>query len=288
MIIKEILTGKRTTSKTCYNKYDGENCIYAVKIVVGGSSMPETSSIKTKFGLTGNALKVIAIIAMTIDHSAWIGVVDYAEAEQPLLLFLHTIGRLTAPIMLFFVAEGYHYTHNYGKYLGRMAILAVVSHFAFLFGFYNPANFNPFENTLFNTTSIAWPLMWGLILLKVWDTERINVPLKVLITIVACVVTITADWSCAAPMSILMMGRSRGNFHRQMLWLMSITSMYAVAFFIFNNKTYGMLHMACWLAVPLLYLYNGQRGRLRWLGKFFYWYYPLHLALLGIILRVYM
>ena len=45
-------------------------------------------------------------------------------------------------------------------------------------------------------------------------------------------------------------------------------------------------HLACWLAVPLLALYNGQRGRCRWLGKFFYYYYPAHMALIGLLARM--
>ncbi len=237
-----------------------------------------------RFGLSGNALKVIAIIAMTIDHLAWMGIEEYSQAETPIQILLHCIGRLTAPIMFFFAAEGYHHTHSFRRYLGRMALLAVVSHFAFCW-FAQPG-FNPFENQLFNATSIAWPLMWGLIFLKVWDSEKLDPWLKVLITAVGCALTVTSDWSCAAPLAILMVGRSRGNFHKQMLWLMAIVSLYAVAFFIFNNPTYGMVHMACWLAVPLLSLYNGQRGRLRWLGKFFYWYYPAHMALIGLIVHV--
>ena len=127
--------------------------------------------------------------------------------------------------------------------------------------------------------------MWGLIFLRVWDAEKLNVCLKVLITAAGCALTFTSDWSCAAPLAILMVGRSRGNFHKQMLWLMAITTLYAVAFFIFNNQTYGMVHMACWFTVPLLSLYNGQRGRLPWLGKFFYWYYPAHMALIGLVLH---
>ena len=125
---------------------------------------------KNRLSLSGNALKIIAIIAMTIDHIAWIGIEEYVHAETFLQIFLHSIGRLTAPVMLFFVAEGYHHTRNYWKYLGRMAVLAVVSHFAFCY-FAQPG-FNPFENQLFNATSIAWPQMWGLIFLKVWDSKK--------------------------------------------------------------------------------------------------------------------
>ena len=63
-----------------------------------------------KLGLSGNALKVIAIIAMTIDHLAWVGIETYEQAETPMQIGLHCIGRLTAPMMIFFVAEGYHHT----------------------------------------------------------------------------------------------------------------------------------------------------------------------------------
>lgn len=235
-------------------------------------------------GLSGNALKLVAIVAMTVDHLAWMGIETYQQAETPLQIALHSIGRLTAPIMFFFVAEGYHHTHNFRRYLGRLFLLAVVSHFAFCY--FNMSGFNPFGNLLFNATSIAWPLMWGLILLKLWDTERLPQWQKLGITLLACLVTFSSDWSCAAPLAILMIGRNRGNFYKQMLWMMLIVTLYALAFSIVHSQTYGMVHMACWLAVPLLVLYNGERGKARWLGKFFYYYYPAHLALIGLLARV--
>ncbi len=246
-------------------------------------------------GLNGNALKVIAIIAMTIDHLAWVGIETYEQAETPLQIGLHCIGRLTAPMMIFFIAEGYHHTHNFNRYLRRLFILAVVSHFAFCY--FNMSSFNPFDNLLFNATSIAWPLFWGLILLRLWDTKQLRIGnltvgkqwtvcMKVLITLTACLLTFTSDWSCAAPLAILAIGRNRDNFYKQMLWMMLIITLYAVAFFIFHSHTYGMVHMACWLAVPLLSLYNGQRGSCQWLGKFFYYYYPAHMALIGLLARL--
>ena len=78
----------------------------------------------TEKGLSGNALKVIAIVAMTIDHMAWVGIETYEQAETPTQIFLHCIGRLTAPMMIFFVAEGYHHTRNFRHYLRRLLILA--------------------------------------------------------------------------------------------------------------------------------------------------------------------
>ena len=65
--------------------------------------------------LNSNHLKLIAIIAMTIDHIA-----DLLYPGMPNLIvpnILHIIGRLTAPIMFFFICEGYHHTKNLKKYL---------------------------------------------------------------------------------------------------------------------------------------------------------------------------
>ena len=53
----------------------------------------------TEKGLSGNALKVIAIVAMTIDHLSWVGIETYEQAETPTQIFLHCIGRLDGHIV---------------------------------------------------------------------------------------------------------------------------------------------------------------------------------------------
>ena len=216
---------------------------------------------------------------MTIDHAAWLGY-DYYPQDLGHAL-LHCVGRLTAPIMIFFVADGYHYTHDFRRYAGRMAVLAVVSHFAFCF--FNGSDFNPFTNLIFNATSVIWPLLGGLLLLKTWDTGTLKNYQKYLITILICSLTFTSNWSLTAPLAILMVGRNRDDFHKQMLWLMAMCSLYAVMIFIFADHIYGILHLATWFSVPLLSLYNRQLGKPKWLGKFFYCYYPLHMIILGLI-----
>ena len=79
---------------------------------------------KEKIRLNANALKVIAIIAMTIDHFTDIFYPGFPISPEPLAL--HFIGRLTAPIMWFFVCEGYYYTRDARKYLQRLCIFAVI------------------------------------------------------------------------------------------------------------------------------------------------------------------
>lgn len=89
-----------------------------------------------KFNAT--QLKYIAIIAMTIDHLAWLLYPGLVREVVPVAM--HIIGRLTAPIMWYFIAEGCYYTKNIKKYFLRLMGFAIVSHFAFCFGLGIPFN----------------------------------------------------------------------------------------------------------------------------------------------------
>ena len=83
----------------------------------------------SRWKLTAYQLKVIAIVAMTIDHIAWM----WVPATSPEGQIMHTIGRITAPIMCYLLSEGYIHTHDVRKYTLRLGITAVISAFAFCF-----------------------------------------------------------------------------------------------------------------------------------------------------------
>ena len=107
-----------------------------------------------KKGLNASTLKLIAIITMVIDHISW-GFFDFYSWQG---YMLHIIGRLTIPIMCFFIAEGYHYTRNIKKYTARLFVFAVISHFAYIFAsndFADRHSFIPFYyGTILNQTSV--------------------------------------------------------------------------------------------------------------------------------------
>ena len=229
--------------------------------------------------LNANQIKLIAIIAMTIDHLTWTLRPGYSTEWWVLLL--HIIGRLTAPIMWFFIAEGYHYTRNVKKYAVRLFVLAVISHFAYNFCFGIP--FIPFKTSVFNQTGVVWSLAWGLVLLCVIDSEKFKQWQKRLITILVCLITFPSDWSCIATMSVVAIGTNRGNFKKQMIWMMIWTFMYALVYFIFIDKVYAIVQLCTCLSIPVLKLYNGKRGEWKGMGKLFYAYYPVHLIICGII-----
>lgn len=230
-------------------------------------------------GLNGNKLKLIAIIAMTIDHLTWTLVPGYSTVWW--VIALHLIGRLTAPIMWFFIAEGYHYTHNKKKYALRLFVLAIVSHFAYNFCFGIP--FVPFKDSIFDQTSVAWSLLGGLIVLCVNDSKKLKNWYKIILIVLICVVTFCSDWSCIAVMAIFGIGTNRGNFKKQMISIMIWTTFYAIVYFFFIDKLYGILQLGVCLSIPVLKMYNGERGKFKGMGKLFYIYYPLHLFICGII-----
>ena len=230
-----------------------------------------------KRGLSSNQIKLVAIIAMTIDHLAWTLFPGYST--QWYVVLCHILGRLTAPIMWFFVAEGFHHTRNVGNYAKRLFLLALVSHFAYDFCF--GISFLP--SSLFNQTSVAWSLAWGLVLLCIYHSERFAPWQKTCAVFAVCLITFPSDWSCIAAMAVLFMGLEHGNFFRQMLWMMVWTFVYATVYFFCIDRLYALIQLFTCLTIPLLKFYNGQRGSWKGMGKLFYFYYPAHLLLLGLL-----
>ena len=239
--------------------------------------------------LDSNAIKLIAILAMTVDHIAWAVFPGYPRAALPLLM--HLIGRITCPIMCYFIAEGFHHTHDVRKYTARLFLFAFLSHFCYLYAsadFIDWHSFIPFYyGSLLNQTSVMWSLAWGLVMLRVANSGRIADRLKPLLIILICVASFPSDWSCVASLCVLAFGTNRGDLKKQGLWLVIYVAIYAVVYCCAIDVVYGLLQMGVVLSLPILRCYNGLRGRddrvnrvMKWL---FYLYYPLHLLLIGIL-----
>ncbi len=239
--------------------------------------MPQETVIKR--GFSSNTLKLIAIIAMTVDHVLWCIWPGYDNGWA--ILLLHAVGRITAPIMCFMIAEGFHHTRDLKKYIIRMFAFAVISHFAYCFAFGIPML--PFKTGVFNQTGVMWSLAWGLVLLAVMRSEKLGPLMQAAVIIGVCIISFPADWSCIAAMVVMMMGAYRGDFRRQMIYLMIFVAMYSAVFCVFIDVQYGLLQLCVALAIPLLKQYNGSRGKWKGMKWFFYIYYPAHLVACGMI-----
>lgn len=231
----------------------------------------------TQKRLNGNQIKLIAIVAMTIDHLTW----TFFPGTQAVwyVYALHIVGRLTAPIMWFFIAEGFHYTRNVKKYAARLFVFAVISHFAYDF-----AGGIPFiPNGFFNMTSVMWSLAWSVVLMVIFTSESLPQWLKLVLVILICAVTFPSDWSTVAAMCPVYLYLNRGDFKKQSVALLVWTAIYAAVYFVFIDKVYGLLQLFTLLSLPILKQYNGERGSWKGMKWLFYIYYPAHLFVIGLI-----
>ena len=78
-----------------------------------------------KKGLTGNQLKLIALITMTVDH---IGMILF-----PSRLLFRVVGRLAFPIFAYMIAEGCLYTRSIWRYAGTLAAVAALCQSVYFF-----------------------------------------------------------------------------------------------------------------------------------------------------------
>lgn len=221
--------------------------------------------LKQSYSIDAFGLKMIAIVAMTIDH---VGVLLYPDT-----LWLRVIGRLAMPILAFLAVEGYHNTSNLKRYLFRLLIFALIAQPIYRLAFPHGLN-------------VLFDLLAGLCL--IWLVDRIRLPWVTYLLIVMVSIfgiAIELDWWHLGLLLIFIFHKTRGRFK----YTLSIVSVLLVVnFLVFalvsaytGNTSYviiNAINLGSILALPILFLYNGLRGfDYRY---FFYTYYPMHLLIL--------
>ena len=240
-------------------------------------------------------LQLIAALAMTIDHLTWILFPGYPV--EPLPIVLHILGRLAFPIFAFFIAEGYHYTHDRKRYALRLLLFALISHVPYMmasltFQRYGWMSLIPFATgngigRFLNQGSVLFSYFVGLLMLAVKDSERLKQWQKTGLVLLLCVLSFPCDWSCIGSLVVLSIGSNRGKPLRQILWSLFWISCYAAVYIFALDRVYGLIQFATVLTLPLLALYSGKKSEHPAVNKamryFLYLYYPVHLLVLGIL-----
>lgn len=119
-------------------------------------STGEAGELRLSWGLSGTALKVLAMACMLVDHIWGVFMTGH--------VWMTCVGRLAFPIFAFLVAEGYAHTSNFRRYLGRMLLFALLSELPYnrmTGGWINPLG----QNVLF-TFCLA------LLLMRLMDKAR--------------------------------------------------------------------------------------------------------------------
>ena len=126
-----------------------------------------------------------------------------------------------------------------------------------------------------------------------WDKIQNNA-LRILIVTALCAVTAISDWKFFSVIFILAFGINRGNIKKQLQCyaiIVAVKIVFDVCFLtmigkdMFSVGCIGIERLGMFCVIPLLALYNGQRGKGGKFSKwFFYVFYPLHLLVLGLVL----
>lgn len=225
---------------------------------------------KQGFGISAFWLKMIAIVAMTVDH---IGYLFY-----PGVSWMRMVGRLTFPIMAFLIAEGYRHTHDLRQYETRLFVFALISMLPFYLAFGWVGN-------------VGFTLLCGLLALDcAARLERMWQRTAVLLGFMA--LSLPCDWGFSGVLAIYLFGRvenKRLGAACGVVALLIVSSLKDQCLAaVLGPGVYAPMKFetmcAVLLAIPPLILYNGSRGRR--MKYWFYIYYPLHLAVLGLIARI--
>ncbi|MCD8069348.1 MAG: conjugal transfer protein TraX [Lachnospiraceae bacterium] len=134
-----------------------------------------------KRGLSGAALKWIAVLCMAIDHTgatvalqhfyrmAAVGTYTQYYTAYTVYYVMRCIGRFSFPVYCFLLVEGFFHTRSRGKYLRNLAVFALVSEIPFDLAFYDTV-FETSHQNVFLTLAIGLAALWLAEL--VWDRVK--------------------------------------------------------------------------------------------------------------------
>lgn len=204
--------------------------------------------------MTGFQLKLLAMLAMTADH---IGAVFFPEI--PLLRW---IGRLAMPVLCFFIGEGLRHTRSPRRYLLRLTGFALLSELPFDLAFYGGIEWG--HQNVYFTLALGLLALWAI-------QSRGMEGWLLALTAALTAELLGCDYGMYGVLLILLLDR----FHRARSEQLAGAALLNLAFFGLQTQTLSLI------ALPLLWLYNGKRGRDD--RRLFYLYYPAHLCVLGIL-----
>ena len=257
--------------------------------------------------MTSFGLKIIAIIAMTIDHAARIiGQVGLMELfpDMPLstsysiIKIMEGFGRMAYPLFAFMIAEGAAKTRSMPKYIGRLALFAMISEPFFYYAFnMRSANAAEFLEGLLhiNLTNVFFTLMLGAAAIYAYQLlERKQSKKAQFIFIPICLMIIFiggyigCDYGIAGIILIVALFFAKTKPQKAIVILVWSVGLYILGQGFGNWSqvwTYPILNCICAAAsVILIWLYNGKRGKpLKWS---FYIYYPAHLFVIACLSNV--
>ncbi len=260
-------------------------------------------------------LKIIAIVAMLIDHIAAILISPYTNYW--LYVSCRTVGRLAFPIFAFLIVEGFYHTSNVRNYLMRLGAFAVLSEIPYDLAFYHSnfgidiitdirgmfvssESFASMLDRLSIGQNVFFTLFLGLALITFMDLTQekynqnnkkdiaISNTIYGLLTVVFCLAAylLKTDYGIAGILIFIAFYLFRGS---NLLLVISIfvisgTLLSDSMNFFRTGNFYDIISVFATFAVIPIAFYNGEKGKS--VKYFFYLFYPVHLLCLYLLTLV--
>lgn len=282
----------------------GENLVLFIKL----DYLMNKEQVGTKRGLTGFQIKIIAMILMVFDH-----IYAYLNYNSNIPIQFKWVGRLVAPLFIFMTVEGYCHTRNKKKYMTRLyiaqLIMAILNN---LIGKYFPrpddvAIFNSMFGTLFlvvvylsivdflkNAVEdkriskillgigfLSAPMLLSLLLIM--SIEKMPLGLMKIIMYLIPMPAFVEGGIVFIVLAIVLY-LFRDNRDKQVIAYIISSIVIAVLSGTRLNIQSLLYENYQWMMVfstPLMYLYNGKKGK--GIKYLFYIFYPAHIYLLYLI-----
>lgn len=235
-----------------------------------------------------DVIKYFAMAAMLLNHIGNI----FLEPGTALSAFFIDIGYFTAPVMCYFLVEGYQYTRSKKKYAFRLALFAVLSEIPFCLAF--SELYNGEKVISFCGFNMIFTLLLCFGILYVMEHVRYGA-VRTLLIIGLFLASCFSDWALLAPMFTVLFAQWMGNERKIRNAFLLGAGLFALMNFqpaysmeqLLVNFVYAVLSASGILlaGAVIVCFYNGKRmekGK-KFSQWFFYLFYPAHLLILGMI-----
>lgn len=242
---------------------------------------------RMEVGITSFALHIFAMLFMLSDH-LWATVIPW-KAD-----WMTCLGRLAFPVFAFMTVEGFFHTKNRKRYAGRMFLFAVLSELPFNLMMSGSLMYPFHQNVLW-----CFLLCIGLMSLNEkakstgkWWIYGLTAAGTLLLGTVAGMLSMM-DYMHYGVWMVLTFYFFRGNkwwnYAGQLLLMIFINKEVGGMFYqweLFGNIfEFPQQCFAVFALIPI-WLYNGSQGyHSKWFQYFCYAFYPVHLLVLGLLVR---
>lgn len=235
--------------------------------------------------ITSAGLHIMAMVFMLCDH-LWGTVVPGND-------WLTCIGRISFPLFAFMIVEGYFHTGNLKKYVKRLFLFALISEIPFNLAMGSSLFYPVHQNVLWSFLMAIGFIHWNEKAVKSgkwWKRVAIAV-ISIILAYLLGIITMV-DFYHAGVLTVLVFyffrNRKWYNYIAQFICLwyinMEILGGYSYQLNILGQTYFVARQGFALLALIPIWLYRGRQGyHTKTFQYFCYWFYPVHLLVLGLL-----